>query len=187
MIVNDQQNERPDEVNTENVILFYGMAVVNHQKLGPSIINRQQFANVFLRIMQEESSHGEVRVIYVLYIDHSLNVSTHEKQRTYITVQYEVHNDTFLENLTLTRQDLTVYLGKHLAKRFTEEQIAFVVSFKTTTVMKIGSIDPQLFKNNHEEADSLLILHVLDVGNQNPLPQLKVVSLDTDVFLLLIY
>ena len=162
------------------------MAVVNRQKLGPSIRNRQQFAKLFLRIVQEESSHAELRVIYDRYIDHSLKVSTHEKQRTYITVQYEVHNDTFLENLTLTRQDWTAYLGKYLAKWFTEEQIAFAVSFNTTTVIKIGSTDPQLFKNNHKEGDSLVILHVLDVANQNPFPQLKVVSLDTDVFLLLI-
>ena len=105
MIENDQQYEGPDEVNTENVISFDGMAVVNRQKLGPSIRNRQQFAKLFLRIMQEESSHAELRVIYDRYIDHSLKVSTHEKQRTYITVQYEVHNDTFLENLTLARQD----------------------------------------------------------------------------------
>ena len=45
-----------------------------------------------------------------------------------------------------------------------EEQIAFAVSFNTTTVTNISSIDPQLLENYHEEADTLLALYALDVA-----------------------
>ena len=45
-----------------------------------------------------------------------------------------------------------------------EEQIAFAVSFNTTTVTNISSIDPQLLENFHKEADTLLILYALDVA-----------------------
>ena len=110
-------------------------------------------------------------------------------------MQYEVRDYTSLKNLTLkkflshiqTKQDLRVYLGNHLAKSFTEEQIAFAVSFNTTTFTNISSIDSQLLENIHKEADTLLIFHAIDVAKQNPFRQLKVVSPDTDVFLLLIH
>ena len=70
-------------------------------------------------------------------IDNSLKGSTREKRRTSTFAQYEVQDDKSLKNLTLkkllshiqTKQDLRPYLGKYLAKRFTEEQIVFAVSF----------------------------------------------------------
>ena len=42
---------------------------------------------------------------------------------------------------------------------------------------------------NHdlEEADTLIILHALDVAKENPLKKCIVLSPDTDVFLLIIY
>lgn len=178
---NDQQIEGADKVNTEHVILFDDIQVVNRLKLGASIINCQQFAEAFFRIIQEKLSHvEEVRVIFVQY-------STH--------VQYKVQNDTSLKNLTLKKflshiqikQDLTVYLGKYLVKEFTEEQITFAVSFNTATVTTISSIDSQLLENNHQKPDTVLIFHALDVAKQNPFRQLKVASPDTDVLLLLIH
>ena len=181
-------------VNTGHVILFDSMAVVHRLRLGSSIINYEQFADTFFRIIQEESSHAEVKVVFDRYIDHSLKGSTREKRRMYTPAQDEVQDDTSLKNLTLktflshilTKQDLTVYLGKKLAKKFTKEQIAFAVSFNGTTVTNIRSTDPQLLENNREEAYTLLILHTFDVAKQNPFHQLKVVSPDTDVFLLLL-
>lgn len=155
-IENYQQIEGTDEVNRGHVILFDGMAVVNRLKLGSPIINRQQFAEAFFRIIQEKSSHAEeVRVIFDCYIDHSLKGGTHEKRRTYTPVQYEVQDDTPLKNLTLKKfllhieRDLKVYLGKYLG-RFTEEQIAFAVSFKGTAVTTINSINPQLLESNYQ-------------------------------------
>ena len=46
-------------------------------------------------------------------------------------------------------------------------------------------VGPELDNNNHEEADTLLVLHFLDVARQDPFRKLEVVSPDTDVFLLL--
>ena len=182
-------------MNTGHVILFDGMTVVNCLKLGSPIINCQQFAEAFSRIMQEESSHAEnVRVIFDRYIDVSLKGSIREKRKTDTPMQYKVEDDTSLKNLTLkkflsyikTGQDLTVYLEKYLRKTFTEEQIAFGVSFDGTTATNISSIYLQLLENNREEADTLLILHEFDVAKQNPSCQLKVVSPETDICLYII-
>ena len=57
-IENYQQIEGTDEVITGH-ILVDGMAVVNRLKLGSSIVNCQQFAEPFFKIMQEQTSHAE--------------------------------------------------------------------------------------------------------------------------------
>ena len=57
-IENYQQIEGTDEVITGH-ILVDGMAVVNRLKLGSSIVNCQQFAEPFFRIMQEQTSNAE--------------------------------------------------------------------------------------------------------------------------------
>ena len=57
-IENYQQIEGTDEVITGH-ILVDGMAVVNRLKLRSSIVNCQQFAEPFFRIMQEQTSHAE--------------------------------------------------------------------------------------------------------------------------------
>ena len=48
-------------------------------------------------------------------------------------------------------------------------------------------VGQELDNNNHEEADTLLVLHSLDVAQQDPFQKPEVVSPDTDVFLLLTF
>ena len=79
------------------------------------------------------------------------------------------------------------HIRRFLVEAFSKKQTAFAISFDTTTLSNIINIDPQLDGNSHKEADTLLILHALDVAKQNPFRQLKVVSPDTDVFLLLLH
>lgn len=51
----------------------------------------------------------------------------------------------------------------------------------------IPGFNAHLLSHNHEEADTLLILHAIDVARSDPFQKLIVQSPDTDVFLLLIY
>ena len=51
----------------------------------------------------------------------------------------------------------------------------------------IPSFAEDLLSHNLEEADTLMILHSIDVAKRNPFQELIVSSPDTDVFLLLIY
>lgn len=51
----------------------------------------------------------------------------------------------------------------------------------------IPNFAEDLLTHNHEEADTLMILHSIDVAKRNPFQELTVCSPDTDVFLLLIY
>ena len=50
----------------------------------------------------------------------------------------------------------------------------------------IPAINEDLYGNSHEEADTLMIMHAIDVGEMNPFREL-VMSPGTDVLLLLIH
>ena len=44
-----------------------------------------------------------------------------------------------------------------------------------------------MMTHDHEEADTLLLLHAADVSARNPFTELHIYSPDTDVFLLIIH
>ena len=61
----------------------------------------------------------------------------------------------------------------------------FAVSYDTLTASNIAGIDASLQGNTHEEADTLMILHAIDIARINPFRELCIFSPDTDVLLLL--
>ena len=65
----DQSGSISDAIDTGQVMLFDGMAVVNQIKLGPATSNCKQFAEAFLKIIKEQSSDvQEIRVVFDRYI-----------------------------------------------------------------------------------------------------------------------
>ena len=95
-----------------------------------------------------------------------------------------------------TKADLTKYLSiaaiKHLAKRRTKyrgenQAIGFVVVYDTKSVSNLQGYSNNLLTHDHEEADTLILLHALDVCTRDPFSQVDIFSPDTDVFLLLIH
>ena len=195
-IQGDTQEADPMEIATEIVTLFDGMAVVNSIKLGPAIQNCQQFAEAFLKIILGQAADAsEIRIVFDRYLENSLQGSTREKRTKDVPIQFEVQSDTSLAKLNLkkflshikTKHKLTIFLGRYLATALQNTGKKFAVSYDTVTVSNITGIEPKLNGNTHEEADTLLTLHALDVTRQNPFRQLHVFSPDTDVFLLLIH
>ena len=59
--------------------------------------------------------------------------------------------------------------------------------YDTLCKTNIHGFDVDLLEHYHEEADTLIILHALDVAKRDPFSSLTVFSPDTDVFLLLLY
>ena len=57
----------------------------------------------------------------------------------------------------------------------------------TRCISNINNFPEELQVHNHEEADTLIILHALYVSQRDPFQELTICSPDTDVFLLLIY
>lgn len=86
-----------------------------------------------------------------------------------------------------TKHDLTEYLAKNLINQLLETQKLFVVTYHNISISNIPGYNPKLKVHQHEEADTLIILHALDVAAKDPHCDLRIVSPDTDVLLLLIY
>ena len=78
-------------------------------------------------------------------------------------------------------------LLRDLSKALTIRGKRFTLSYNTLTVSNVPEIDGRFNGNTHEEADTLVILHTIDVAHLNPFWHVWIMSLDTDVLLLLIH
>ena len=59
--------------------------------------------------------------------------------------------------------------------------------YDTKCESNLPNFDVMLLSHNQEEADTLIVLHGIDVAKRNPFDELVVSSPDTDVLLLFIY
>ena len=66
------------------------------------------------------------------------------------------------------------------------QNVAFAVSYEFTCIFNIPDIDARLKDHCHEEADTCIVLHSLDVTKRNPFTDLTVYCCDADVLLLLL-
>ena len=84
-----------------------------------------------------------------------------------------------------TKQGLTKYLSMKLYNVF--KNVVFAASYEFTCISKISDIDARLKDYCHEEADTCIVLHSLDVTKRNLFTDLAVHYYDTDVLLLSLY
>ena len=61
------------------------------------------------------------------------------------------------------------------------------VSYKVKCISNLEDFAQEMMTRDHEEADTLLLLHAADVSPRNPFTELHIYSPDTDVFLLTIH
>ena len=199
MIDDDQDESMENEEDTidQRVIIFDGMAVLDKIKIGTGIQNCCQLAERFLSILMSKPS-DEVRVVFDRYIEDSLKKTTRRKRqgKAETATQYEIKDDTNLVKTSMkkllshnkTKQQLTSCLGRYIAKKMEEINKQFAVSFGRCTITNIEALNSEkLNGHDHEEADTLMILHAIDVAACNPFRRLIVSSPDTDVLLLLIH
>ena len=59
--------------------------------------------------------------------------------------------------------------------------------FRNTCITNIASLDDALKDHTHEEADTCIVFHALDITNRNPFTDLVICCSDTDVVLLLLH
>ena len=85
------------------------------------------------------------------------------------TARYKIADDTCIEHLTTkkflsdihTENELTIYLSKKLYQVL--NSVAFVESYEKTVSTNITDLNENLKSYSHEEADTCIILHALDV------------------------
>ena len=108
-------------------------------------------------------------------------------------VKYQVSDAANIGNVSLkelfahigTKQQLTIFLAKYFREAFTE--INFAVTYDTVTEANIDHLTNELLNHDHEEADTLLILHAIDIARNDVFNKCCIWSPDTDVFLLLVH
>ena len=129
------------------------------------------------------------------YIKESLKARTRSKRTSGKEVRYKLSDVTDISNIRLkqllshidTKQDLTIYLSNHTAKALEEINKRYVITFDTKSITNLDQFPEELRRHDHEEADTLLLLHCWDIGRQNTFNECIVYSPDTDVFLLLVH
>ena len=82
-----------------------------------------------------------------------------------------------------TKKELTTYLSRKLAGYLNKE---FVIAFEKTCVTNIPDFDSDLKEYGQEEADTGIVLHIIDVCKRDPFTELTISYSDTDVLLILL-
>ena len=86
-----------------------------------------------------------------------------------------------------TKEEVTIYLGEKLIREFLHQDKQFVVVYDNKCETNISNFDNNLRVHSREEADTLIVLHGIDVAKRDLFQELYIDCCDTDVFLLLFY
>ena len=183
------------QVSSHKVIIIDGMAVVNSVTKTEQMKTCQNFADAFLQIICNMAAQfDEVRLVFDRYIKTSLKEQMRTKRTKGKSTYYHVKDNTLIQNISLkdflsdirTKGELTEYLADKVVRHSKSSNNRLKKLMVTSGTQTKGNVDIpcSLLTHSQEEADTLLVLHALNVPND---AQLVVSSLDTDVLLLLVY
>ena len=110
-------------------------------------------------------------------------------------IQYKVDDSTIIKYLKTseflshikTKQDINVHLTKKLETALTKTNISYVICYKNKCLTNVMDFDYGLQGNNHEVADTLIILYCFQIPKIDPFREVVIVCSDTDVLLMLLY
>ena len=184
-----QADETPvmeeDVVETNDirkVIIIDGMAVVNRVNIKKSNIKScADFSKCFLYIIDKEvADFDEVRVIFDHYKHDSLKNKTRSgRTKGRSSVQYKVLDSTkiehperkeFLSSIE-TKEELTKYLSGKLNHHLSKD---FVIVLNGNVTSNMSDLDENLLNYNHEEADTGIVLHAIDVTKRGRFSELVI-------------
>ena len=136
----------------------------------------------------------EVRLVFDRYINDSLKAGTRRKRTSGKEVRYQISDSTKITSIQLktllshidTKQDLTVYLARKSITALEQIRKNYVVTYDKVRETNLEEFPEYISTHDHEEADTLLILHCWDAARKDPFTMCTVFTPDTDVFLLLV-
>ena len=180
-----------------SVTIFECMAIINLISIENSknIKTFEEFANLFTnQIIDESQRLSEIRVIFDLYLDISLKSETRTDRtnntqiqcKADITIIKHLKTSEFLSHIK-TKQDLTVYLRQKLKTALTKTSISYVISYKNKCLTNLRDFGYDLQRHNHEEADTLILLHSFQIAKNDLFREVVIVCSDADVLLMLLY
>ena len=105
-----------------------------------------------------------------------------------------MEDDTFISNLktkeflsSAKTKELTIYLSEKLIRELLHQNKQFVVVYDNKCETNISNFDNNLRVHCHDEADTLIVQHGIDVAKRDPFQDLYIDCCDTAVFLLLLH
>ena len=151
----------------DNVLIFDAMAVatkINIQKY--KLKTCQDFPDVLSKIILSESQElSEVRVLLDRYEELSWKSKTWEHRTTGVQIQYKYqkhfNSKVFIKH---TKKELTKHQSNKLYTDLSEAGKNYVVVYNNTAVSNLGNFPDKLKFHSHEEADTLIILHAINVA-----------------------
>ena len=191
----DTSNIVNSETRKAKVIILDGMAIVNglpKDKNPPfPIITCKDLAELFLcQLRSKCDGYDEVRLVFDRYVSDSLKWLTREGRNKGVkSTQYRINDSTIIKGVKLkdllsdinTKSDLTSYLAEKCLSQWIDTN--FMVTFQTTTR---GNTDvpENLVHHDHEEADTMILLHASTIEKD---AKLDIYASDTDILLQLVH
>ena len=173
---------------TKNVIIFDAMAVVQAIKKNSSLKTVKDFAESFkARILEASDGFGQVRVIFDRYLSKSLKNQTKVKRTGKKLLQYKVDDNTSIVKVELKDLLSHIYLSNYVDVALESANKEYCVVYETHCKTNISDFHIEMLEHNQEEADTIIILHSIDIARKDRSTKLTIVSPDTEVFLVLIY
>ena len=195
-LTTDLASER--HVPTNRVLIIDAMAVLQCMKKTPGMTKICHLKEAFvMRISRMTNIYDEARVLFDRYIERSLKAKTRAKRATSATAacaSYEVHDEMSISTISLkellssskTKKGLCELLALAVLEHFAGSVKKVVIAYNTLVEANSPHTVEEDFKvHGHEEADTLIPLHVLDSLCKNTFREIHVRSPDTDVFILL--
>ncbi|KAG1697692.1 DNA topoisomerase 2-alpha [Nymphon striatum] len=141
--------------------------------------------------------YDEVRIVFDRYLNTSLKDQTREKRtKGVLPVRFQIADNMDITNISMTtllshkqtKNDLTLLFQKNIAKEAeSNRKVVVCVAGTETRTNRPDLMDIAMLKHNHEEADTLISLHCLNAASSKPGCSIDVFTVDTDVYVLLIY
>ena len=149
--------------------------MVNAITNATTMVYCSDFAQAFIHsISKIMSGYKEGRVIFDRYIENSLKSQTRNKRSGWVEpIRFDINDSTNIKLIPLktflshidTKAKLTEHLGKALLAKFSDSEKNLVVVHGTSTYANYpGLFHPNIRNHQHEEADTLTPMHVLDTS-----------------------
>ena len=180
------------------VLIIDAMATLQGIKKSPGMTSIRHLKDAFVKkVMNMSRRYAEVRVLFDHYLEDSLKSKTRADRATSLAASkasYDVHDLMCIKTLSLkellssshTKNGLTKLLSEALLKHNEGSSRKFFVSYHQCTKVNLPhAVDDHFNQHSHEEADTLIPLHVINSLEESTAKEVHVRCSDTDVFILL--
>ena len=210
-LILEQQPQGPTDTNADGkpaVLIIDAMCEVQALKKSPTTTKMLHLKESFIkRVKPKLDRYPESRLFFDTYneiAEFSLKDGAREQRAESVSNElpnqysndgYQIHDEMSLKKTPLselftntkTKKRLTMYLAKAVLEEYdgNKDHKVIVIFGTTININKPHQLDPGFKSHRHEEADTQILLHVLQCISVSAYKHIDVYSLDTDVLILL--